>query len=156
MLNLSALNLADKTFFAGFMEEFLFRGFLFGLLFRKLCRGFIPATLIGAVIFGFAHIYQGSSLLESTGIFLVTSIGAVWFAWLYIEWNNSLWVPIFLHILMNLSWALFDVSENAMGGLYVNIFRVITIALTVIITIRYNWVKGFSVNKGNLLLNNKN
>ncbi|MCX6232464.1 MAG: type II CAAX endopeptidase family protein [Bacteroidetes bacterium] len=148
------LGLIHQTLIAGFMEEYLFRGFLFGLLFRKSGWGFIPASIAGALIFGLGHIYQGTSFLETSGIFFVTSLGAVWFAWLYIEWNNNLWVPIFLHVLMNLSWGLFDVSSNAFGGLYTNIFRIITITLTIIITVRYHKKTGLKVNRRNLFVSN--
>lgn len=41
--DLKPLRLIHHTLIAGFMEEFLFRGFLFGILFRKLGWGFIPA-----------------------------------------------------------------------------------------------------------------
>lgn len=152
--NLSVGTLLHKTFIAGIFEEYLFRGFLFGILFRKLNWGFIPASIIGALIFGLGHIYQGSTLLETVGVFVITSIGAVWFAWLYIEWNKNLWVPIFLHALMNLSWILFEVSSNALGGIYTNIFRVITITLTIIITIRYHKERGLKINRKKMLINN--
>ena len=152
--DLKILGLIHQTLFAGFMEEYLFRGFLFGLLFRKLGWGFIPASTFGALIFGLGHIYQGSTFLETTGVFFVTSLGAVWFAWLYIEWNNNLWVPIFLHIIMNLSWVLFEVSNNALGGFYTNLFRIITITLTIIITIKYNQKNGLRINGKNLIINN--
>jgi len=153
--DINLINILHKSLIAGFMEEYLFRGFLLGLLFLKLRWGFIPAALMGAVIFGLGHLYQGSSFWETTGVFLVTAMGAVWFAWLYIEWNNNLWVPIFLHVLMNLSWALFSVSSTALGGWYENIFRIITIALTVIITIHFSKKQGFKVNRNNLFTNLK-
>jgi len=145
--------LLRSTLFAGFAEEWLFRGFLFGILFRKLGWGFIPASAIGALFFGLGHIYQGSTIAETAGIFLITAVGAAWFAWLYVEWNNNLWVPVFLHVLMNLSWALFEVSTNALGGWYTNLFRVITIALTIIITIRYHKKTGLKINRKNLIVN---
>lgn len=152
--NLDFTSLFLKTICAGFFEEFLFRGFLFGILFRKLKWGFIPASILGALIFGLGHIYQGSTPLETLGVFAVTAVGAVWFAWLYIEWGSNLWVPIFLHTLMNVSWLLFDVGNNALGGLYTNIFRAITIALTIIITIRYHKKRGLNINRKNLIINN--
>ncbi len=152
--DLKISGLIHQTIIVGFMEEYLFRGFLFGLLFRKSGWGFIPASISGALIFGLGHIYQGSTFMETIGIFFVTSIGAVWFAWLYIEWNNNLWIPIFLHILMNLSWSLFEISNNALGGFYSNLFRIITIALTIIITIKYNKKKGLKINSNNLIANN--
>ena len=146
--------LLNKTFIAGFFEEFLFRGFLFGILFRKLKWGFIPASILAGVIFGLRHIYQGSTLMETTGIFGITTIGSIWVAWLYIEWDKNLWVPIFLHTLMNLSWILFEVSNNALGGIYTNLFRAITIALTIIITIRYHKKRGLNINRKTLIINN--
>ncbi len=151
--NLDILNLLKNTLFAGFMEEFLFRGFLFGLLFYYLGWGFIPASLVGAFVFGIGHLYQGESLAETIGVFSVTAIGAVWFSWLYVEWNKNLWIPVFLHVFMNLSWILFDVSSNALGGMYSNLFRAITIALTIIITIKYSKKHGLNVNKRNLFVN---
>lgn len=147
------LDLLKKTFVAGFAEEILFRGFLFGILFRKLGWGFIPAALLGAVIFGLSHLYQGSTPGELLGLFLITGIGSAWFAWLYIEWKENLWVPIFLHALMNLSWLLFNVSGNALGDTYTNIFRFITIAFTIVATVYYNIRKDkFRVTSKNLLV----
>ena len=152
--NLNLGVLLHGTVLAGFMEEFLFRGFLFGILFRKLGWGFIPASIFGAVIFGLGHLYQGSTFSETLGVFFVTSMGALWFAWLFIEWNENLWIPIFLHIFMNLSWVLFNVGSNALGDYYTNIFRIITITLTIIITIIYNKRKDtFRINKKNLVVN---
>lgn len=137
----------------GLFEEFLFRGFLFGLLFRKAGWGFVPAAMIGALIFGAAHMYQGSTFGESAAIFGVTFMGALWFAWLFIEWDENLWIPVFLHIMMNASWSLFEVSDTALGNEYSNIFRVTTIVLTVVITIiRNKRRKKIAINRGNLLL----
>jgi uncharacterized protein len=151
---MNLMSVVHKTFLAGFMEELLFRGFLFGILFTKLKWGFIPASLPGAIIFGISHLYQGSGITETLGIFVVTFTGALWFAWLYMEWNQNLWVPIWMHILMNLSWALFDVSTNALGGFSANIFRIITIVLSVLITIAIcKQRKLFRINKNNLFIN---
>lgn len=149
------LSLIQKTLLAGVMEEYLFRGFLFGLLFLKFGWGFIPSSLLGALIFGMGHVYQGNNLAASVGVFMITGIGAIWFAWLYVEWNNNLWVPICLHVLMNLSWSLFDVSGSVIGGPMANLFRIITIALTVVITINNGKKHGFKVNKKNLFLHSK-
>lgn len=149
------LSLLRTSLLPGFMEELLFRGFLFGLLFRKFGWGFIPAGMIAALIFGFQHLYQGDNFIHSLGVFGVTFIGALWFAWLYIEWEENLWLVIFLHTLMNLYWGLFNISETgALGGQEANIFRAITITITVIATIRLcKNNKHFAINRDTLWIN---
>lgn len=121
---------------AGFSEEILFRAFLFGLLFRKCGWGIIPATLFDGVVFGAIHVYQGDTPMEAALVFLASGAGAVWFSWLFKEWNWNLWVVIFLHFFMNFYWGGFDMADNAAGGLWANVFRIMTIAFTVIVTTR--------------------
>lgn len=134
---------------AAFFEEFLFRGFLFGQLFRFTKLGFIPAILLGAVLFASMHLYQSREVDVLIGIFVTTFLGAVLFAWLFVEWNLNLWISIFLHFFMNLAWMLFDVSDNALGGITANSFRILTIALAIILTLVYKRKKGMplAVNK---------
>ncbi|WP_299246801.1 CPBP family intramembrane glutamic endopeptidase [uncultured Aquimarina sp.] len=138
---------------AGFFEELYFRGFLFGLPFKKTQLGFILSVLLGALYFGSLHLYQSTELNELLGIFLITFLGGILFAWVYAEWNFNIWVPVFLHMLMNLAWELFSVSDNALGGIYSNIFRFLTVALVIILTILYKKRKGIKlkVNKQTLL-----
>ena len=142
---------------AGLFEELYFRGFLFGQLFRFTRLGFITSVLLGAVLFGLVHIKQGTSLDEIIGIFLVTFMGGILFAWLFVEWNCNLWVSIFLHMLMNLAWDLFAVSDNALGDNYSNIYRIATISLSIILTIIYKKRKGISlqVTRSNLIMKAK-
>ena len=130
---------------AAFFEELYFRGFLFGQIFRYSRIGFIPAVLIGAVLFAIVHLYQSQELSTSIGVFAITFMGGILFAWLYAEWDYNLWVPIFLHAFMNLSWMMFDVADNALGDLYANIFRNVTIALSIILTIVYKRRKGLAL-----------
>ncbi|MEL7270798.1 MAG: CPBP family intramembrane glutamic endopeptidase [Bacteroidota bacterium] len=139
---------------AGFFEELYFRGFLFGLPFRKTKLGFILSVLFGALYFGALHLYQSTELNELVGIFLITFLGAILFAWVYVEWNFNLWVPIFLHMLMNLAWELFSVDDTALGGIYSNIFRFLTILLVIVLTLLYKRRKGINltVNKKTLFL----
>ncbi len=152
--DLSLTKLLHYTVLAGFMEELLFRGFLFGLLFRHFRWGFIPASILGAFFFGIGHLYQGSNFVDSVNIFLVTAVGALWFSWLFIEWKENLWIPILLHVFMNLSWVLFDVGGDAGGSLIPNIFRIITILLSVVFTIIYRKRKGeFRITRKNLVVN---
>ncbi|GAB5552849.1 MAG: hypothetical protein Sapg2KO_24400 [Saprospiraceae bacterium] len=140
---------------AAVVEELVYRGFLFGQLFRRGGWGFIPAGLAAALIFGSAHLYQGNDPSSLVGIFMVTAIGSLWFSWLYIEWNYNLWVPIGFHFLMNFYWGVFDMSNNALGGLEANLYRGLTIALSIIGTIywkkRQNLPKGLTRKK--LLVN---
>lgn len=150
---LTIWDLIISSLLPGFLEEYLFRAFLFGLLFRKMGWGFIPASVLGALIFGMGHVYQGTFLGQSAGIFLVTALGAAWYAWLMTEWEHNLWVPAFLHTLMNLSWVLFEVEANALGGWSSNIFRVLTIALATFITIHHNKKRGIIIRRENLWKN---
>ncbi len=126
------------SFKDGFREELFYRAFLFGQLFRRVNLGFIPAVAVNGLIFGLSHLYQAKDLGESLAIFAITFAGAVWFAWLFIEWRNNLWLPVFMHVLMNLYWDLFSTENTAMGGLMLNLPRILTIFLSVYFTIRLN------------------
>lgn len=138
---------------AAFFEELYFRAILFGQIYRYTKLGFIPAVLGGAILFATAHLYQSQELETLIGIFITTFLGAVLFAWAYVEWKNNLWIPIFLHLFMNLFWLLFSAGENALGTFYPNIFRAITISLIIILTIIYKKKKGekLEVNKNTLI-----
>ncbi|MET0391731.1 MAG: CPBP family intramembrane glutamic endopeptidase [Chitinophagaceae bacterium] len=155
--SLSFPNLVAGTLFAGFFEELYFRGFLFGQVFRNTKLGFLPSIFLGAVIFACGHLYQSQDAGELAGIFITTFMGAIFFAWLFVEWNYNLWVPIFLHTLMNLAWQLFDVSDNALGNVNSNIFRGLTIALAIIITIVYKRRTGqkLAVNRDTIWIKQK-
>jgi len=130
-------NMIAGSIVIGFIEELFFRGFLFGQLFKNTKLGFIPAIFFGALVFAMGHLYQSQDFYELVGIFTVTFMGAILFAWLYVEWNYNLWVPIFLHALMNLSWDLFNMDETALGGLLPNILRGLTITIAIVFTIVY-------------------
>lgn len=125
------------AFFAALFEELFFRGVLFGQLYRFTRLGFIPSIIIGAILFASGHLYQSQEITVLIGIFITTFLGAILFAWAYIEWGNNIWVPIGLHLFMNLFWMLFSAGDNALGGIYSNVFRLITIALIIIGTFHY-------------------
>jgi membrane protease YdiL (CAAX protease family) len=141
---------------AAFVEELYFRGILFGQIYRFTKIGFIPSILYGAIIFASLHLHQSQDLLTLIGIFASTFLGAILFAWAYIEWKNNLWVPIFLHLFMNLFWMLFSAGENALGGVYSNIFRILTIVLIIFLTIIYKKKKGqkLEINKSTIWMKN--
>ncbi len=150
----SMQTLIAQTVIAGFMEELYFRGFLFGQLFRKTKLGFIPAIFFGAVLFASGHLYQSQDINRMMGIFMLTFLGAVFFAWLFAEWNYNLWVPIWTHTLMNLTWILFDFDNTSLGGVYANILRGSTIAFAIVFTIVYKKRnrQRLAINKHTLIL----
>ena len=141
--------LLQKSILPGFKEEFICRAFMFGLLFRYARTGFFWAVILPALYFGSLHLYQGHDLLSAFAAFGVTFIGALYFSWMYVEWNFNLWVPVGLHMLMNGAWVIFSMegTEVAAGGLISNIVRIASILLAVAITVWYkkrNATKVFS------------
>jgi uncharacterized protein len=144
-----------EAVFAAFFEELYFRGVLFGQLFRFTKIGFIPSVLLCAVVFALSHLWQSTAPLVIVGIFMTTFLGAIFFAWLYIEWDRNLWIPIGMHLFMNLHWMLFSAGDNAFGSTYANIFRSITIALTIVGTLYYKKRIGkkLRINQNNLWIN---
>lgn len=151
---ITLIEFIKKTFCAGFFEEVFFRAFFFGQLFARLKWGFIPAVVLNAIAFASGHLYQGNSFNETFGVFIVTLMGAAWFAWLFIEWEENIWLPVCLHILMNMSWVLFDISETALGGISANIFRALTITISILVTIYFNKKNGgLKITRKNLIIN---
>ncbi|MEL6360247.1 MAG: CPBP family intramembrane glutamic endopeptidase [Pseudomonadota bacterium] len=127
--------LVNGALMPGVFEEIFYRAFLFGFLFRFAGWGFLPAALLGALIFGAGHLYQSSDPQEAAAIFAITAFGGVWFAWLYSEWDFNIWVPASIHVLMNGWWELFSVSETAMGPMAANISRLVVIVVSVLLTV---------------------
>ncbi|CAM3418288.1 CPBP family intramembrane glutamic endopeptidase [Pontibacter korlensis] len=143
---------------AAFFEELYFRGFLFGQLYKHTSQGFIASVLLGALLFGLIHLYQSNNFNELIGIFLVTFLGAILFAWVYVEWDYNLWVPILLHLFMNLAWEVYSAGDNALGGAYSNVFRTLTIVLIITTTILYKKWKGIplEINRSTFLMRKQN
>lgn len=140
--------------YAAFFEELYFRAFFFGMLFRYTRFGFIPSLLLGAIVFGLLHLNQSNDPATMFGIFTVTFFGSAWFSWVYAEWKFNIWLPVSLHMLMNLYWMLFNVGDSALGSVLPNVFRVLTIALTIVFTIYYKrrMKLGLTVNGNNIWL----
>lgn len=152
--NLSIRWLIWGAVVAGFFEELIFRGILFGQIFRYTKIGFIPTIVIGATLFALGHLYQSQDFGTIIGIFLTTFLGSVLFAWLFAEWNYNLWVSVFLHFFMNLYWILFAVSDNAFGNLSANICRFASIICIITLTLVYKRKRNLTleINKKNILL----
>ena len=134
----------DRAILTGFKEELVFRAFMFGLLFRYAKTGFFWAVILPALYFGSVHLYQGHDILSALAAFGVTFIGALYFSWMYVEWNFNIWIPVGLHILMNGAWHIFTMegTEVAAGGWISNIVRIISIALAIAITVYYHKTRG--------------
>lgn len=153
-INISLNQIFYGVLIAPIFEELMYRGFLFGQLYRFGGWGVIPAGLLNALIFASLHLYQAQDFGSAVAIFTVTALGGMWFAWLYVEWNYNLWISIFLHLFMNAWWIIFEMGNNAAGGWYANIFRALAIAASIIITIRMRKKQGsFNITKNKLWVN---
>lgn len=116
-------------------EEVVYRGFAFGQLRRLAGWGFWPAALLPAAIFGWGHAEGSGDLGTGLAIFLITGVGSVLAAWFYERWGFNLWVPFFLHCLMNLAWNVFTVGESAFAGWLPTVLQVTTLGLAALLTI---------------------
>lgn len=128
--------LVRSAFIAAFFEEVIFRGFIFGQLFRYCKIGFWWSVIIPSLLFGSIHLYQGNDPLSSLAAFGVTFIGGLFFSWIYVKWDFNLWCPVGLHFFMNLSWLLFTVEGNsvAAGGVVSNVFRILSVVVAIFLT----------------------
>lgn len=138
------VSLLQGALWAGLGEETLFRGFLFGQLYRRVRLPWLLVVVVESGIFASGHLYQSHDLASAVGILAVTFVGGVWFGWLFKNWGN-LWVPVFLHTFMNAWWMLFEVSDTAAGNVWANVFRVLTIGLSVLATYWYRRRQGAAV-----------
>jgi CAAX protease family protein len=135
--SLPAGALAGSVLLAPLTEEIFFRGYLFRQLFRRANWSFGRAALVTALFFGLAHI--GSALRgnpwEVAGVVVITGLGGAFFAWLLVRWGDNLWVPIGLHVFMNLWWACFDGDRTALGTWAANGSRGAAVAAAIGITL---------------------
>lgn len=142
------------SLFAGFFEELFFRGFVFGQLFRKAGWGFIPAAALPGLFFAAGHLYQSNDVQGALTVFGVTFLGAAWFSWLFAESGYNIWLIVFLHFFMNLSWGMFSIDSTAAGSWIANIPRIITIGLSIAyILIFVRRKQKLQINRLNLLRN---
>jgi len=132
---MSFLSVGIGCFLGPFAEEVLFRGYMFGQLYRWARWGFWPSALIPSALFALGHAYQAGEPLELAGIFAVTGLGGLLGCWLYLRWNGNLWIVFGLHCLMNLWWEVFGVADTALGGWIANGARLLTVALAILLTV---------------------
>ena len=122
------------TLFSPFVEELESRGFGVRQLQRGTSCPFWVVVWPSAVLFGWSHVEQGENLLQMAGLFFLTGSGGLLFAWLVYRWQN-LWVPVALHICMNLWWELFSISKTAIGGWFPFALQSLTILLAIFVTL---------------------
>ncbi|MGH8194863.1 MAG: lysostaphin resistance A-like protein [Woeseiaceae bacterium] len=118
-------------------EEVLYRAFGVGTLRDRCGAPTWLALLIPATIFGLAHVGQGATWSENMALFALTGSGGLFFGWFYLRWQRNLWVPFFLHAGMNLSWELFDVSSNAIGGWWPFVLQTSAIVIGILATLKF-------------------
>lgn len=131
-LNLSIASLMTGSVYPALFEEVIFRAILFGLLFRVCKWGFIPAAIISSAIFGVGHLYQSHDLGSALMLIGFMLVAGSWFAWLYCECGYRIWYPMWMHLIMNAAYGIFNMSGGAMGEASANIFKAITIVLSLV------------------------
>lgn len=104
------------SIFFPFSEEFFYRAFAFGVLYRVAGAPFWLAAVIPAIPFSLGHLYQADDMGSAIPTVAITFLGAVLFAWIYRAWNWNFYVPFFVHVLMNLWWVVFAVGDGAFAG----------------------------------------
>lgn len=155
-LNFSFDIVYKALFFAGFGEEFVFRGFLFGLLFYYAGWGFLTAGIFTGLFFGAGHLYQADSFGAALGIFAFTTGASLGFAWFYYAWR-SLWMVIFLHGFMDLAWDMCandQITDNVLGSPWVNVFRFSTLIFAIVYSVYLSKKTGTYDLKNKLWVNN--
>lgn len=154
-VNLSIADIITGSIYPSLFEEIIFRAILFGLLFRVCNWGFIPAALTSSLIFGFGHLYQTNDVSSAIMLFGFMAVAGSWFSWLYCECGYRIWYPMWMHLIMNAAYGVFNMSGGAMGEANSNIFK----ALTIILSLAYvHWLikkgKPREVTKARLWNNN--
>lgn len=130
--NWSLVDIITGAIYPAFFEEVIFRAILFGLLFRVCKWGFIPAALVSSLIFGFGHLYQSHDITSALMLFAFMAVAGSWFAWLYCECGYRIWYPMWMHLIMNGAYGIFGMSGGAMGEANANIFKALTIILSLV------------------------
>ena len=112
-----------------FAEEFLFRGVVFGLLWRAVGWPAPVAIAVSAILFGTSH---------QISVWSLAAGGAVlgWVAW---RWN-SLWPAVALHGLMNVWWDLGrgDFIRRGIGPDLMSVAQLLSVGIAIALTFRFS------------------
>lgn len=100
------INVVAVWFTAGFVEEFLFRGYglkrLIDLQGKKTRLAWVIALVVSAAIFGFVHLRQGPA-----GMIRVFAAGLL-FGVAYLAVGRKLWIMVIAHALLDtVAWVLY-------------------------------------------------
>lgn len=129
-------------------EEILFRGYAFRQLHRRAGINLWVAAAATGVLFGLVHLgqaaVQNQPLEGQLGTVLMMSSLSMLSCWVFTRWDDNLWLLVSLHGFMNLWWAVFDVSDNPLGGWFPNAMRLASVVLIVILTLRHGRIRRLS------------
>lgn len=136
----SAAGLLMSAVASPLSEELLFRGYLFGQLYRRAGWPFWAAALVNAVPFVAGHFYQLSGngwefVVSLAEVLVLVGVSALFAAWVYVRWEYNLWVLILIHALLNLYSTIFATSETSGLGWVDNVAWLATLSLVVVGTI---------------------
>ncbi len=92
------MTMAMAVFLAPLCEEPLFRAGIFGLLYR---RSRVAAYLAGTLLFSLYHVWAYAIADPSYWVYALAYVPASFLLCLCYEWTDSLWGPIFLHMIVN-------------------------------------------------------
>lgn len=132
----SAAGLLFLGVLAPFAEEVTYRGLATGGLLVIAGWRFWPAVLLPAAVFGLIHAYQGDGLMEMAGVVAITAVGGVFFSWLYVRFDRNLWPAVVMHVGMNAVWNIYDLGDNAIGGVLGNGLRVATVLGAILFAVK--------------------
>ena len=116
-----------------FVEEAIFRGFLFLQLRRWVQLPFWIAATLASVPFALEHTYQGVTTIALLEVLAVTFFGGIVLCWLVERWG-TLWSAWVLHAGLNLLFSLFPLGANASDNVIGNIQRLLAIVCALLAT----------------------
>ena len=129
----SVMALIPFDFLGPFVEEAIFRGFLFKQLRHWAGIPFWLAAVLASVPFAMEHIYQGATTVALLEIFAITFLGGIIFCWLVEQWG-SIWSSWVLHSGLNFLFSVFPLGIDASENLVGNIERLSAIVCAILVT----------------------
>lgn len=141
---------AFLSLLAPFAEEFTYRGLGTGILLVMAGWRFWSAALLPAAVFGLLHAGQGEGPMEIALVVAITGVGGLFFSWLYVRFGQSLWPAVVMHIGMNAVWNIYDLGDNAIGGLLGNGLRAASVLGAIAFALwGQRWLERISRTKSN-------